>query len=359
MKTKTLFTLLALLVIALILSACTGGRSVVASGWAGITTDEDTAYLAYNNFVYAINLDNGTERWRYPAEPDPAVTFYSPPALTEDGQLIVGGYNHILYSLNPANGQINWPYEEAEGRYIGGPLVTQNGIYAPSTDYNLYFIDFNGQAVREPFSTEKEIWARPGTDTQCACIFIASMDHRIYSVDAQSGAQHWVTDDLGGALVGTPALSEDRILYAGTFAEELIALKADDGSELWRFSAQDWVWGGPALDGDNVYFGDLSGTLFALDRHTGATLWQIQPGGSIVSKPLVTEDGIFFTTEDGKLVSVTREGANRWQQTFEGNTYASPVAAGELVLVSTTQPETLLAAYDANGALKWTFSDAE
>jgi len=57
------------------------------------------------------------------------------------------------------------------------------------------------------------------------------------------------------------------------------------------------------------------------------------------------------------IVSVSPDGVNRWQKEFEGNTYAGPVAAGDVILVSTTQPEALLAAFDSNGVQKWTFSD--
>ncbi len=358
MKTKRISVpILILIFSAIALSACTGGNRVVASGWAGITTDGETAYLAYNTQVYAVDLANGNERWRYPSEPDPQITFYAPPALTGDGQLIIGGYDNILYSLNPQNGLVNWTFEESDGRYVGGPLVAENGIFIPSTDFNLYAIDFNGQLLREPFITEAEIWASPGNDEDCGCIYIAAMDHHVYAIDAQTGKLIWATDDLGGAIVGTPALSEDQQLFIGTFGEEMIALDANTGTELWRFAAQDWVWGGPALSEDTLYFGDLSGSFFALDRQSGTQIWQIQPGSAIVDTPLVTEEAIYLTTESGRLLSVSPEGVNRWQKDFEGNTYTGPLAAGDLILVSTTQPEALLVAFDSNGVQKWAFGD--
>lgn len=347
-----------LLLIALASSACASGNSVVASGWAGIATDEDTAYLSYNTQVYAIDLASGNLRWRYPSEPDAKITFYAPPALTQDGQLIVGGYDNILYSLDPLNGQINWTFEGAEGRFVGGPLVTRYGIFAPSTDNKVYAIAFDGQPLRDPFSTEAEIWASPGSDTECNCLYVASMDHRVYAIDARTGALRWVTEDLGGAIVGTPALSSDRQLYIGTFAKEMLALNAEDGVALWRFPTQDWVWGGPALGDDALYFGDLSGAFFAVDRQSGVQIWQIQGGSSIVGAPLVTEDAIYLTAENGLLISLTPEGVNRWQTEFEGNTYAGPVAAGDLILVSTSKPEALLVAFDTEGVQKWIFSDA-
>jgi len=363
MKTIRNFrTFLIIILIAIAISACAGGssRRVVASGWAGIAADEETAYLAYNTHVYAINLTNGTERWRYPSEPDPAVTFYSSPALTEDGQLIIGGYNHTVYSLNPANGQLNWTFEDSDGRFIAGPLVTEKGIYVPSTDTHLYALNFDGQPLwREPFATEKEIWARPASDQNCDCIYLASMDHRVYAIDAQSGESLWATEDLGGSIVGTPALSDSETVYVGTFAKELINLNASTGDVLWRIPAEDWVWGGAALSDDSLYVGDLSGTLFAINLESGSRKWFIQPGGSIVDTPLVTDEAIYVAAEEGLIVSVNPEGAINWQKTFEGNTYSSPILANDVLLIATTQPEALLVAMDPNGVQKWTFGETE
>jgi eukaryotic-like serine/threonine-protein kinase len=363
MKTIRNFRILFIIIlIAIAISACAGGssRRVVASGWAGIAADDETAYLAYNTHVYAINLANGTERWRYPSEPDPAVTFYSSPALTEDGQLIIGGYNHTIYSLDPVNGQLNWTFEDSEGRFISDPLVTENGIYTPSTDTHLYALDFKGKPLwREPYATEKEIWAQPASDPNCDCIYLASMDHNVYAIDSQSGSLIWVTEDLGGAIVGAPAISEEDGVFVGTFAEELVALDLDSGNELWRFAALDWIWGGAALNEENLYFGDLSGTFFALDPVTGLQRWNIQPGGAIVDTPLVTEDAVYMTAEEGLLVSVTPDGVINWQQTFEGNTYSSPILANDILLIATTQPDALVVALDTNGVQKWSFGESE
>jgi len=83
--------------------------------------------------------------------------------------------------------------------------------------------------------------------------------------------------------------------------------------------------------------------------------WQYQSDGSIVGKPLVTEDGIYFTTETGSLVSLTPDGAIRWNPTFETSLHAGPVASGDLILITTSDPENLIISVDANGVQKWSF----
>jgi len=355
MKRKYTLTILIILVLSITLSACAGSSSMVATGWAGITADEETAYVAFNTHVVAVNLASGTERWRFPAEPDPKISFYASPALTESGNLVAGSYNNVLYLIDPANGQGKPFFEGANGRYIGGALTAQDMIYAPSADHNLYAVDQNG-AQKWVLETGEPLWARPATDLNCSCIYVASMDHKVYAVESQSGTVLWITEDLGGSIVGTPVVSDDMKLYVGTFAKEMVAVDAQSGDELWRFAANDWIWAGATVADDTLYFGDLSGTFYALDRTTGTSKWQIQPGGPIVGKPLVTDEGIYFTTEDGSLVSVSPEGAIRWNQPYEIQMYAGPIGVGDMILVATSDPENLLIAVDLNGVQKWVFS---
>ena len=99
MKNKFIPVVIIMAVLTISLSACAGGR-MMASGWPGIAADEETAFIAFNQHIYAVNLTNGLEQWRYPAEADNDITFYAAPAITEDGQVIAGGYDNILYSLN-------------------------------------------------------------------------------------------------------------------------------------------------------------------------------------------------------------------------------------------------------------------
>jgi len=87
-----------------------------------------------------------------------------------------------------------------------------------------------------------------------------SMDHRIYAIDAQTGKAKWQTN-VGGSMVGSPAYSSAGVLYIGTFNSEMLAVNADNGQILWQKPTDGWVWGGPVLKADKLYFGDLSGSF--------------------------------------------------------------------------------------------------
>jgi eukaryotic-like serine/threonine-protein kinase len=354
MKTKKILFFLAILLSAGILSACTGA-AFNSTSWAGITVNGDSAYVTYNQHVYAINLSNGTEKWRFPQEADNKITFYAAPEMSPDGQLIVGGYNHILYSLDPANGQLNWSFSQAKDRYIGGPLASEAGIFAPSADNNLYALDQNGNLLWI-FPASEPLWAKPATDDTCECVFLTSMDHHVYAIDAQSGNQKWKSDDLDGAIVGTPAFSGEGRLFVGTFGNEMIALDTNTGRILWRFKTENWIWSGPTQGDQMVYFGDLSGNLYAINAADGTQQWKIKPNDKIVGIPMVIDDMIVFTTELDTVYAVDKGGNPLWSQAIGGRIYSSPVAAGDLILVAPIDSDALLVALATNGTQRWKFS---
>lgn len=354
MKSKPILLLTLAILAAFLLSAC-GGNVGTATSWAGLSADEENAYIAYNQHVYSVNLDNGQESWRFPAEKSAQRSYYAAPTLTADGQLIVGDYGKTLHSLNPDTGAENWSSSEATDRYIGSALTTDNLIYAPNASHKLFSFDLQGN-YKWDFISQGPLWAKPVTEEACECVYIPSMDHHVYAIDAQTGEQKWQSENLGGSVVGTPALSPEGVLYAGSFGSKLVAIDSKDGRILWETPSNDWVWGGPILQDKIIYFGDLSGTLYAVDANTGSIRWQKTPDGPITESPLVTEDSIYITTETGGFIALDLNGNVRWTKPFETKLHTAPVKAGDKILVAATGNPDLLYAFDSAGNQLWAFT---
>jgi len=351
--------LLILLTIILALSAGACGRRVVATGWSGLTTADETLYLSAGASVHAVNPRDGSLKWQFPEEPQRGVEFYAAPVLREGEQLIVGGYDSVLYSINPDSGVQQWTFNGAEDRYIASPLVTEQGIFAPSADQRLYAVDFDGSQLWEPFETEEPIWASPVYSDACSCLYLVSMDRYLYAIDPSDGTLLWKSDELGGPMVSKPALSGEGLIYVSTFGNQILALSEEDAAIIWSFETEDWAWASPVIDGDQVYASDISGTLYALDAQSGELNWQVQPGGAIVSSPLVREEEIIFSTTEGSLVMVSKTGTIQRNQEVEGKLYSSPAAAADLLLVTPAEADQILIALDENGNTVWDYPPAE
>jgi outer membrane protein assembly factor BamB len=185
------------------------------------------------------------------------------------------------------------------------------------------------------------------------------MDHTVYSLDATTGQILWQSPDLGGALVGSPAVDSSGVLYVGTFGKEMIALDAANGTIKWRFATSAWVWSGPALANQVLYFGDLSGYFYALNASDGTSIWRVQPQNPIVSTPIIVGDKIYLAAESDTLYILDTSGNILSSKVVGGMIYASPFLFGDSILVSPTSADSLLVAYNMDGNQKWTFAPAK
>lgn len=353
---KLKFSLLLLIFFALALTGCSGGR-LTATSWAGLGASQDTAFLAFGPHVYGVNLDNGLEEWRFPAEADNSLSFYAPPSLAEDGQLIVGGYDNTLYSLNPETGLANgWAFTEASNRYVGAPLVMGENIYAPAADGKFYAVNNTGQQLwPEPFSAEEPFWTQPSSNGEL--LFIPSLDHHLYAINSKTGREVWSVD-LEGAVTGHPLVVDD-VVYIGSFSGDLFAIDARKGTIIWRVPSGNWVWAGPAALGSLVVFGNIDGRVIAVDPETGRQAWEFAAAGGIYGKPLVVGDAVYFGTDNGTFYAVTEDNQVLWTHSLMGKIYTSPISAGELILVSVLEGEPLLTAFSPEGSVKWSYNPVE
>ena len=351
MKKTRYLSIFALLLVGLALSACSG-RGFTPTSWPGITIHNESIYVANSANVFQIN-ERGQETDRIPEEAERAVTYFAPPAFTEDGQMLVGGYNNTLYSYDLDSGVELWTHSNSD-RFIASPLVIEDVIYAPNADGSIYALNMDGNDLWT-FETEEAIWASPVTDGEK--LYAVSMDHFLYAVNMRDGSLDWKLD-LGGTMVSTPFLAEDGTLYTGTFSNQVIAVDTQAKTILWRFDTQGWVWGSPVVVNDVLYAGDLEGTLYALDAAAGSELWRYQGEGYVTGAPLVTEEHIYYVTELGNLYGLTLEGDVRFIESLgeEFKFHGSPVAFNDLILVTSAEAEPFLYAYNDNGQLQWDFT---
>lgn len=356
-KNKKITILIILVLTAFALGAC-GGRRIVASGWSGITVEEETVFFSYGPQTYAVNLDNGSLKWAFPGEIVTGLDFYAAPVLAEEGaQLIVGSYKNDLFSLDPESGVQNWNYTvetdaNTSVRFVASPLVEGDLIFAPASDNTLYALNLSG-GLEWSFKTGDPLWATPVYSENCNCIYLVSMDHFLYALEPERGTLQWKSEDLGGPMVSQPALSDTGLIILSTFNNEIIAIEEESRQVEWRFETADWAWASPLIDGEQVYVSDISGTFYALDLATGDLLWQIEPGGGIFSAPQILDDQIYFTTDASSLVVISRDGVIQRNQPIEGKLYASPVAAGDKLLLAPSESEYYLLALNDSGVQLW------
>jgi outer membrane protein assembly factor BamB len=351
-------SLLVLLGVLVLLTGCGGGAP--ASSWFGVVADVDTVYLAANEQLLALDLENGTELWAFPPEPDKEIgSFYATPLLTQD-EVIVGSFkNGKLYAVPQDGGGQKWAIDTGEKTSIvEGAVSADGGIVVGNNEGQVYLVGEQGRKERVLLETGKPIWAAPLVDE--GRVYVPCLDHHLYAVDLESGAQLWDAFEANGAIAGTPALS-DGTLYFGTLANAFYAIDAETGVEQWHVETQGWVWGGPLVHENTVYFGDLAGVLYALDATNGSERWTFEAEGGIRATPLLDGDSLYFGTRKKKVYAIEADGGSQsWMQSLDGAVYSRPVISGDYLLLSPHNTKVkLVALYPESGAERWSYPSQE
>jgi len=346
---------LLLILAAAVLSACSGSR-VGSSSWPGLTVSDTTAYVAFDQSVYAVDLASGQEQWQFtPPEQDKGATFYAPPALTDSGTLIVSSYTGVVYAVKANTGDMIWRRQLSSSRLVGGPAVAGDLALVPSADHNLYALKLDSGADVWSFTTDEPLWSEPLVKGDK--VYLSGLDHKVYALDLTSGNQLWSTE-LKGAMADKPS-SLDSLILTGTFANQLVALNADNGRVAWTLQTDGWVWGDPAVQDGVAYFGDVDGTFYAVDAN-GHVVWQSHLDGDVTASPAVENGIVYFATADGQVFA--RQAADNtpaWQQPLDGQLLTDPAVTGDSLLVASLDGKNLLTAFDAtSGAVRWSYQPA-
>jgi outer membrane protein assembly factor BamB len=172
-------------------------------------------------------------------------------------------------------------------------------------------------------------------------VFFGSEGGTLYALDAKSGKQDW-TYSAGGAIKGSPTLSDDGILFFGAYGGSVHAVRARDGARIWSKSAAGGLRGGnfyatAAVAYGRVYIGATDGRAYSLSAKDGRIAWAHQTGRYVYSSAAIKNvkgrgPMVFFGSYDGTFYALdARSGKVRWTHRSGGKISGSPTIVGDVV----------------------------
>ncbi|MBZ0305464.1 MAG: PQQ-binding-like beta-propeller repeat protein [Anaerolineae bacterium] len=381
---------LVLLVLVLLLAACSQENP-----WPGISkTDDGEIFVAYERFIAKLDAE-GKRIWTFPEKDDRDALFYAPPVV-DNGTVYAGDYKGNVYAIDRETGKEIWSYK-VEGtklfgianfggstdRVIAPIAIAENVLFVPDEIGVFALNKETGKLLNWKLDSDRAVWSQPiylaANDNHPAILFVASLDHYLYALDvseidledtvdkindANDAKVLWKTD-LKGAAAGQPTYDVERgILFAGTFGSKMLAVRAEDGEILGEYETRGWVWEGPAMYDNTLYFGDVKGYLYAVtfEDDQFQQVWSQQVAkGKLRAKPLVTEELVIVASDDQTIYAVLREdGKDEWAREMESKTLSEliPLEGEEdMLLVTGTEnkDELVVALRLDNGNERWSY----
>jgi outer membrane protein assembly factor BamB len=223
------------------------------------------------------------------------------------------------FSLN--TGEKFWSTEITpsgeEEDHINGGLAFENGKVYASTGF--------GQIIALAAKTGEILWRRDiGAPFRTAPtakgnrIFAITITNKLFALNSQTGDVLWThsgieetTNLLGG---GSPAIDQG-VVIAPFSSGELVALKVQNGQELWSDSLAGGrrtlgtttlssIRGRPIIDRNIVFAVSNSGQLTAINLRTGRRIWERNIGGS--ESPWIAGNYLFLISSNADLIALGR-----------------------------------------------------
>ncbi len=320
-----------------------------------------------------------TVRWQYDSEQTINLT----PATAGERVYLPLAAGTII-SLRSSDGQLFWK-ADIGGEVSASPAADDRAVYIASE--TIVPASRGPQATGALRALGREggvtLWMRTfhrplrgALAASPTTIFGGTVDGRVFAVEKTTGRflwvmQHWQPFNSHPSIAGSK-------LYIGSDDGNLLALDQQTGKVIWRYRTRGEVRGRAVLVDGVVYFGSADGYVYAVNdadgqlrwrMRTGAgvqavasagggllvasldnfvyflslargdRLWKRQLAGRVAAEPLTATDGALFTplSGDAGVVLDLRDGKqlNTLPVGEDNNTAASPVAAGNILLVTT------------------------
>ena len=294
-----------LLPLALLVSAC--GAVASPDGWASPTVQDGRILLANDDNLFSYDIESLLPQWRFPPQGEDvdidAVALYGDPAVTQDA-VYIPTYDGELYAVDAETGDLLWGGRafETDGPIIGGITLDQGTLYFGSSDGNVYAVNAEDGQQRWAFETGGEVWAAPAVAE--GNVFATSLDGNLYVLDAASGNLLWQYGTSAGIASPPVVDPANNAVYIAGFDRRIRAIDLESQEETWSIEAQNWFWTEPLLDSGVLYAGSLDGKVYAVDVASGDLLWTAPARGPVRAAPILVDDRLIVFNRDGDILAI-------------------------------------------------------
>jgi outer membrane protein assembly factor BamB len=307
--------------------------------------------------------NTGVAAGSLPAKPELKWTFsaadgFVATAAIAGGTVYAAALDGRLYALDLATGAERWRYQAADA-IKSSPLVADGAVYFGDEAGNLHAVDAATGKRRWAFAADGPLTASPVRAGDC--VLAGSYDNRLYCLRPDSGEAAWSLE-TEGYVHGTPAVTASGEAVVAGCDGMLRRVRLADGRELGAVALDAYAAASPALAGGRAFVGTFGNRVVAVDLAAGAVAWTFAPQREFpfYASAAVAGDGdaalVVAPGRDREVHALAAaDGAERWSWAAGAQVDASPVVAGERVLVATKGG--VLAALDlATGKPGWTFT---
>lgn len=271
---------------------------------------ESSVVCAQGNAIFAIDIENGRERWRLKGD----VARPHSPLVGEGGEVFTvasqtDGKECSVCCLDPESGATLWEAAASIGLVKCAPCVDRENVYAVG-EAGIACVSRREQRV---------LWSqRVGAIAAPACIpgRVIIPARELTCLSGKNGAWAWsvpghletsaLTLSPSAAYTGLQRAVKDASLAAGSEGQAYTyaAVNPDDGQLIWERAFPAELRAGASVTTHSVYVTCWDDALYCLNREDGVVRWRLPLALKKWSPtPLLASDRMFVCFQN-KLVCI-------------------------------------------------------
>lgn len=274
--------------------------------------DDDRVFVSgYDGTLYALDRATGDLQWSFE---DPDGPLIGGVAVGQD-TVYFGSADTKVYALDAASGTPRWaPFDTGDAVWAT-PTLQGDVLYVTSLDGRLYALDAESGSELWSFQTDAGVASPPLVDEEAGLVYVGGFDSQLRAIDLETHEEMWsLTADNWFWM---RALLADGALYAASLDGRVFAVDARSGDLLWAqpFSVEAPVRAAPLLVAGVLVIIDRDGNVYALDPTDGSAAFDepLALDSDVLADPLVRpalpSDGdggeeLLVVTTDGDLVRI-------------------------------------------------------
>jgi outer membrane protein assembly factor BamB len=265
-------------------------------------------FMSYDGKFYAVEANSGRLRWKFTTGgerrfeaknlhgflpksqtiADPFDMFLSSPVVAE-GAVFFGCGDGNLYALDASTGALRWKLQTGDVVHAS-PAYADGVVYVGSWDSYLYAVEARSGKEKWRFKSGEDPYIHNQVGFQSSpavvggVVYVGCRDSNLYAIDAASGTEKWRVNNQGSWVVGSPAVTQGKVVYATSDSALFHEVDAQSGTPLLKQDVKAYTFASPTVAGDVVLVGVMNGTLEARDLATGSLLWDYRTEASKLNR---------------------------------------------------------------------------
>ncbi len=179
-----------------------------------------------------------------------------------------------------------------------------------------------------------------------------------YAVNAQykNVKDVWVRE-IGYGIYGAPAVDEDNV-YFGDDKGMFHCYSLMKGKEIWAYPTAERIASTPMIAGDKIVFGSCDRNIYCLDKNTGRLVWRHRTDNAVMGSPVIADGVVYIGASDGKFRALRlTDGELVWSFDEVKNYQESRPVIAEGKVIFGAWDSYLYALNVADGSLAWKWNN--